>query len=317
MTLTPATTPLDPFLHLTRQQWDSLAPSTPLPLHDDELERLKSLGDPIDLEEVDAVYRPLSALIQLHVEAALRRHIRVTDFVKTEREHTPFVIAVAGSVAVGKSSTARLLQVLLERWPTTPKVELVTTDGFLLPNAVLEEQGLMRRKGFPESYDRGALIRFMQAIKAGYSPIDVPLYDHVTYDIVPGATQTVDRCDILIVEGLNVLQPPRISGSGQLAAVSDYFDMSIYVDADSADIRDWYIKRFINLQSTAFTNPLSYFNRYADLSESEARATADSIWRDVNEPNLIDNIKPTRSRATVILRKGHDHRMKSVYLRKG
>ncbi len=315
--MTPAMAPLDPFLHLTRQQWESLALSTPLPLRDEEVERLKSLGDPLDLEEVDAVYRPLSALIQLHVEAAQRRHVRVTEFVKTRPEHTPFVIAVAGSVAVGKSSTARLLQVLLERWPSTPKVELVTTDGFLLPNAALEEHGLMQRKGFPESYDVGALIRFMHSIKAGICPIDVPVYDHVTYDIVPGAVQTVDWCDILIVEGLNVLQPARLSASGQLTAVSDYFDLSIYVDADSSHIRDWYIKRFIDLQSTAFANPLSYFSRYADLSETEARETALRIWSTVNEPNLLDNIKPTRSRATVILRKGHDHRMKSVHLRKG
>jgi len=316
MTPTPAATPLDPFLHLTREHWDSLAQSTPLPLGDDEVAKLSSLGDPMDLDEVDAVYRPLSALIQLHVEAALRRHIKVTGFVKSKEAHTPFVIAVAGSVAVGKSSTARLLQVLLERWPSTPRVELVTTDGFLLPNAVLEERGIMHRKGFPDSYDRRGLIRFVRSVKAGRSPLDVPVYDHVTYDIVPGRVQTVDHCDILIVEGLNVLQPPRLGGGGQLTAVSDYFDMSIYVDADLNDIREWYIKRFIKLQSTAFNNPDSYFTRYADLTEPQARDIAGNIWKGVNQPNLISNIEPTKSRATVILRKGHDHRMESVYLRK-
>lgn len=316
MTLNPAAAPLDPFLYITRERWDSLAQSSPLPLGDDEVARLSSLGDPLDREEVDAVYRPLSALIQLHVEAALRRHIRVTDFIKTEENHTPFVIAIAGSVAVGKSSTARLLQVLLERWPSTPKVELVTTDGFLLPNAVLEERGIMNRKGFPDSYDRRALIQFMRSVKAGYSPIDLPVYDHVTYDIVEGRRQVVEECDILIVEGLNVLQPPRLGGSGQLSAVSDYFDMSIYVDADAEAIRQWYIKRFIKLQSTAFSNAESYFNRYADLTEPEARDVASSIWEGVNEPNLVDNIEPTKSRATVILRKGPDHKMEAVYLRK-
>lgn len=316
MTLTPAATPLDPFLHLTREHWDSLAQNTPLPLRDDEVAKLSSLGDPIDLEEVDAVYRPLSALIQLHVEAALRRHVTVSDFMKTSEKHMPFVIAVAGSVAVGKSSTARLLQVLLERWPSTPRVELVTTDGFLFPNAVLEERGIMHRKGFPDSYDRQKLMRFVRSIKAGRSPLEVPVYDHVTYDIVEGKTQLIEHCDILIIEGLNVLQPPRLGGGAQLSAVSDYFDMSIYVDADTADIREWYIKRFIKLQSTAFNNPDSYFNRYADLSKPQARDIAGNIWKGVNQPNLISNIEPTKSRATVILRKGADHRMESVYLRK-
>lgn len=316
MTLTPAATPLDPFLHITRDHWDSLAQSTPLPLRDDEIGTLTSLGDPLDMEEVDTVYRPLSALIQLHVESALRRHIRVTNFMKTAGQHTPFVIAVAGSVAVGKSSTARLLQVLLERWPSTPKVELVTTDGFLFPNAVLEERGIMHRKGFPDSYARRELIRFMRSVKAGRSPLDAPVYDHVAYDTVPGVTQQVGPCDILIIEGLNVLQPPRLGGSGQLSAVSDYFDMSIYVDADVTDIREWYIRRFIKLQSTAFLNPESYFNRYADLTEPQARDIAGTIWKSVNQPNLISNIEPTRSRATVILRKGSDHRIESVYLRK-
>lgn len=316
MTLHPATTPLDPFLHLTREHWDSLAQSTPLPLQTEEVARLSSLGDPIDLEEVDTVYRPLSALIQLHVEAALRRHENVTDFMKTTEPHTPFVIAIAGSVAVGKSSTARLLQVLLERWPSTPRVELVTTDGFLLPNALLEERGIMHRKGFPDSYDRKAFIRFMRSIKAGFSPNDLPVYDHVVYDIVPGEKQVVRECDILIVEGLNVLQPPRLGGGGQLSAVSDYFDMSIYVDADADNIREWYIRRFIKLQSTAFNDPNSYFARYADLTEDQARDIAGTIWASVNAPNLVDNIEPTKSRATVILRKGVDHRMESVHVRK-
>lgn len=316
MTSTTAANSLDPFLHLTREHWESLATSTPLPLSPEEVTSLSSLGDPIDLAEVDAVYRPLSALIQLHVASALRRHIHTTEFLKTSEAHTPFVIAIAGSVAVGKSSVARLLQRLLQRWSSTPRVELVTTDGFLFPNEVLEKEGIMHRKGFPESYDRRSFMGFMRAVKAGHLPIDVPNYDHVTYDIVPGHTQRVEDCDILIVEGLNVLQPPKLGSSGQLTAVSDYFDLSIYVDADVKAIEDWYIKRFIKLQQTAFANPKSYFTRYADLSEDQARGIAGGIWRSVNAPNLIDNIEPTKSRATVILRKGADHRMESVSLRK-
>lgn len=316
MTQFPATNPLDPFLYLTRDHWESLATSTPLPLTPHEVTELSSLGDPIDMAEVDAVYRPLSALIQMHVESALRRHVKVSDFLKTTEEHTPFVIAIAGSVAVGKSSVARLLQRLLQRWPSTPKVELVTTDGFLFPNAVLEKRGIMNRKGFPESYDRRALLRFMRAVKAGHFPQEVPYYDHVTYDIVDDRVQQVQACDIVIVEGLNVLQAPRPDATGQLSAVSDYFDFSIYVDADIDDIRSWYVRRFLKLQQTAFVNPQSYFTRYADLSVEQAKEIANKIWSTVNAPNLSINVEPTRSRATVILRKGENHRMESVYLRK-
>lgn len=316
MTQSPATNPLDPFHHLTRDHWDSLATSTPLPLSSEEVSKLSSLGDPIDMAEVDAVYRPLSALIQMHVESALRRHIRVSEFLRTTEDHTPFVIAIAGSVAVGKSSVARLLQRLLQRWPSTPKVELVTTDGFLYPNQVLEERNIMHLKGFPESYDRRALLRFVRAVKAGHFPLEVPIYDHVTYNIVKDHVQRVNSCDIVIIEGLNVLQAPRPDSTGQLSAVSDFFDFSIYVDAQIEHIRSWYINRFLQLQQTAFVNPRSYFTRYADLSTEQAEEIANGIWAGVNAPNLTNNIEPTRSRATVILRKGSDHRMESVYLRK-
>lgn len=303
-------------MYLTRDEWVSLASTTPLPLTHTDVARLSALGDPIDLTEVDAIYRPLTALVHHYVRATHDRHLQISRFLDRKDKRVPFVIAVAGSVAVGKSTVARLLQELLRRWPSTPRVDLVTTDGFLLPNKELLERGIMDKKGFPESYDRRTFLEFMQAVKAGSPRVEAPMYDHVTYDIVPGITQQVASPDILIIEGLNVLQPARVGSHGMMEAVSDYFDMSIYVDADPADIETWYINRFLTLKNTAFTNPESYFNKYSELNEEQARQRAHEIWTNVNLPNLIENVQPTRTRATVILRKGSDHTMESVYVRK-
>lgn len=307
-------TSLDPFLHLTRSDWEQ-RPAVALPLTESDVASLSSTGDRIDLDEVRAVYGPLCALIHTSVEAARIRHELLTDFLGTSPQRVPFVIAVAGSVAVGKSTTARLLRELLSHWPATPRVDLVTTDGFLLPNSELTARHLMARKGFPESYNRRAFLDFMQAIKSGKRHLEVPLYDHLVYDIT-GETLMVDQPDILIIEGLNVLQPARASQAGDMEAVSDYFDLSIYVDADEADMRAWYVDRFLELKETAFTDPDSYFTKYQNLSTDEAIAVATTIWESVNLPNLVENIEPTRTRADVIYRKGGDHKMTDVYLRK-
>lgn len=304
----------DPFHHLSRSAWEQ-RPSTPLPLTDDDVASLSSFGDPIDLAEVRAVYGPLCALIQTYVEAANVRHRAISQFLGTAPDKVPFVIAVAGSVAVGKSTTARLLRELLSHWPASPRVDLVTTDGFLFPNAELEDRQLLARKGFPESYDRRSFLEFMQAVKAGHPHLEVPLYDHLVYDITD-QVQVVSSPDILIIEGLNVLQPARLSAGGEMEAVSDYFDLSIYVDADRADIKAWYIERFLALKDTAFAHPNSYFSKYQGLSTSEAIEVASTIWDAVNLPNLVDNIEPTKNRASVILKKGSDHRMTGVDLRK-
>ncbi|WP_242511387.1 type I pantothenate kinase [Pengzhenrongella frigida] len=310
-------TPSTPYVELDRQVWTRLSGTTPLPLTDADVERLRGLGDPIDLAEVDAVYRPLSRLLNLYVEASKNLHKASTTFLGEDSGGTPFVIGIAGSVAVGKSTTARLLRELLARWPETPHVELVTTDGFLLPNAELARRGLMERKGFPESYDRRALIRFLSKVKAGQDEVRVPVYDHVTYDIVPDAEIVVRRPDVLIVEGLNVLQPahPTPVGTSDLA-VSDFFDFSIYVDARSSVVRQWYIDRFLSLRATAFTRPESYFHKFAPLSDAEATARSAAIWDSINAPNLVQNILPTRSRATLVLTKGADHSIQRMRLRK-
>ncbi|KQO97347.1 type I pantothenate kinase [Leifsonia sp. Leaf264] len=302
-----------PFVELDRADWAALARSTPLPLSETELVQLRGLGEPLDLSEVTDVYLPLSRLLNLYVAGARRLHRATSDFLGDRAESTPFVIGVAGSVAVGKSTIARLLRELLARWEDTPRVELVTTDGFLLPNAELERRGLMSRKGFPESYDRRALLRFVSEVKAGTAEVRAPFYSHLSYDIVPDAQITVRRPDVLIVEGLNVLQPP---GPGHRLAVSDLFDFTIYVDARTRDIARWYDERFLKLQRGAFSNPLSYFHRYASLTEEEARARSGEIWRSINEPNLLQNIRPTRSRATLVLRKDENHTVDSVLLRK-
>ena len=308
-----------PFVEMDRPVWAELAESTPLPLTAAEIERLRSFGDPIDLDEVQQIYLPLSRLLTMYVGGVDALHQVTTTFLKERTERTPFVIGVAGSVAVGKSTTSRVLQEMLARWPDTPRVELVTTDGFLYPNAVLEERDLMHRKGFPESYDRRALLRFVVEVKSGASEVRAPRYSHLTYDILPGEEVVVRRPDVLIVEGLNVLQPaPSAAGTSSSSnlAVSDFFDFSIYVDARTSDVRQWYVDRFLSLRSTAFARPESYFHRYAGLSDAEAVARAESIWDAINAPNLVRNILPTRSRATLVLTKGGDHSVRRVRLRK-
>jgi type I pantothenate kinase len=301
-----------PFLEIDRAEWAALAPSTPLPLGAGEVERLRGVGDALDLTEVAEVYIPLSRLLNLYVAGALSTGAAVREFLGQPARPTPFVIGVAGSVAVGKSTIARLLRELLSRWPDTPSVELVTTDGFLLPNAELARRGLMERKGFPESYDRRALLKFVAEVKSGASEVRAPVYSHLVYDVVPDEHVVVRRPDVLIVEGLNVLQAPS---NGRLA-VSDLFDFTIYVDARTSDIEQWYVERFLRLQRGAFADPSSYFHRYAALSEGEAVAQARAIWNAINGPNLAQNILPTRARASLVLRKGSDHTVSTVLLRK-
>ncbi|WP_067778888.1 type I pantothenate kinase [Actinomyces vulturis] len=306
-----------PYIDFTREQWAKLASATPLPLTEDDVERLRGLGDPIDLAEVDAIYRPLTALLETYIAATRERAAKTQTFLGIDEPVTPFVVAVAGSVAVGKSTTARLLRDLLARFPETPRVDLVTTDGFLLPNAVLAERGLTERKGFPESYDRRALLDFVAGVKSGRDVMRAPVYSHTVYDIVPDQYIEVRRPDVLIIEGLNVLQPaPRSPSPEAVLAVSDFIDFSIYVDADPDDIECWYIERFLTLKRTAFTQPNSYFRRYADIEDDVAIEGARDIWRRVNLENLTQNIAPTRGRATVVLCKGADHHMRAVHLRK-
>jgi len=305
--------PATPFLELDRAAWAALAPTTAHPLTEEELLRLRGLGDALDLREVAEVYVPLSRLLNLYAAGAKALHRSTREFLGQDEPPTPFVIGVAGSVAVGKSTTARLLRELLARWDDTPRVELVTTDGFLLPNAELERRGLMDRKGFPESYDRRALLRFVSRVKSGVEEVRAPVYSHLVYDIVPDAEIVVRRPDILIVEGLNVLQPPA-PGAG--LAVSDLFDFTVYVDARTADIERWYVERFLRLQRGAFSDPRSYFHRYASLSEEDAVARARSIWAGINGPNLEQNIAPTRARASLVLRKASDHTVSNVLIRK-
>jgi type I pantothenate kinase len=308
---------ISPYVELGRDAWAKLALSTPLPLSEQDVTRLRGLGERIDLAEVYTIYLPLSRLLNLYVDAAHKLHEATTTFLGEVPARTPFVIGVAGSVAVGKSTTARVLRELLARWPNTPRVELVTTDGFLYPNAELERRGLMQRKGFPESYDRRRLLRFVSDVKSGAPEVRAPLYSHLTYDIVPGAEIVVRQPDVLIIEGLNVLQPARPRSDGtQGLAVSDYFDFSIYVDARTADVRRWYVERFLRLRETAFSRPESYFRRYASLSDDEAVSRAEQIWHDINERNLRENVMPTRGRAKLVLGKGPDHSVRRIRLRK-
>jgi type I pantothenate kinase len=301
-----------PFVEIDRRDWAALAPSAPLQLTIADVEHLRGLGNPLDLDEVAEVYVPLSRLLNLYVHGARATRQAASEFLRHDIAPTPFVIGVAGSVAVGKSTIARLLRELLARFPDTPHVELVTTDGFLLPNAELERRGIMQRKGFPESYDRRALLRFVSAVKSGADEVAAPVYSHLVYDILPDEQVVVRRPDVLILEGLNVLQP---AVNGRLA-VSDLFDFTIYVDARTADIERWYVERFLRLQRGAFTDPHSYFHRYADLSEDEAIARARAIWSEINGPNLEQNVLPTRARASLVLRKSADHSVSTVLLRK-
>jgi type I pantothenate kinase len=306
-----------PYAVFDRASWRALAAGTSLPLDEAELRGLATLGDRIDLDEVATVYLPLAELIGLHVAAGRRLWAAQSRFLGDATAKVPFVIAVAGSVAVGKSTTARLLQTLLAAMPGSPRVDLVTTDGFLMPNAVLQSRGLLGRKGFPESYDRRALARFLADVKSGREEVFAPVYDHRSYDIVPGAVQAVDRPDVLVLEGLNVLQAGRrTDGTAAAVFLSDFFDFSVYVDAAEADIQHWYVERFLALRRTAFQDSGAYFHRFAALTDEQARETAHGIWAAVNGPNLRDNIAPTRSRARLVLQKSTDHSVRRVLLRK-
>jgi type I pantothenate kinase len=306
-----------PYRVFSRREWAGLRADTPLTLSAEEIERLRSLNDLIDIAEVEAIYLPLSRLLSLYVAATQQLFRATRSFLAARDGKMPYVIGVAGSVAVGKSTTARLLQALLARWPNTPKVDLVTTDGFLLPNAVLKQEGLMNRKGFPESYDLPALLRFLSEIKAGRRHVTAPVYSHLVYDVIPGESITVDQPDILILEGLNVLQAGRPPKDGRaIPFVSDFFDFSVYLDADEMLLREWYIGRFMRLRETAFRDPKSFFRKYAEVSEEDALAAANWLWSRINLVNLRDNILPTRQRADLILRKAADHRVEEVALRK-
>ncbi len=308
---------LSPYQVFPRAKWAQLRQDTPMTLTPDEVTRLRSLHDRLDMREVEEIYLPLSRLLSLYVAATQRLFRAQQKFLGTEDSKLPYIIGVAGSVAAGKSTTARVLQALLARWTNVPKVDLITTDGFLYPNAVLEREGLMDKKGFPESYDLPALLRFLSDIKAGRRPVRAPIYSHLLYDVMPNQWVEIDRPDILIVEGLNVLQTGRPPRDGKaIPYVSDFFDFSVYLDADEDVLRGWYVNRFLTLRGTAFADPKSYFHRYSTLSDAEAVATATAIWNRINLVNLYESILPTRQRADLILTKGENHLVCEVALRR-
>ena len=314
--LIPATR--SPYHFFSAAEWATFRGRETLTLTEDEVRRLRSMGDAIDVGEVERIYLAISRLLYAHVESSQSLFRQRKRFLRgSDQTRTPFIIGIAGSVAAGKSTTARILKELLARWPGTPKVDLVTTDGFLFPNAVLEAEGLMQRKGFPESYDVAAILRFLSDIKAGERGVQAPVYSHFHYDVMPGESVTVDQPDILIFKGLNVLQVREMPRDGKVVPfVSDFFDHSIYIDADIADLHRWYVARFMRLRETAFREEASFFHRYSLISETEALAVAERLWTTINARNLVENIMPTRPRADLILRKGGDHLVEQVALRK-
>ncbi len=305
---------LSPYLAIERDDWAELGKNTQLPLTEQELTNLKSLGDFLDMKEVEDVYLPVSHLLSLYANQTQKLHSASSNFLGERSAKTPFIIGIAGSVAVGKSTVARLLKELMSRWEGTPKVELVTTDGFLYPNAELERRGILDRKGFPESYDRKRLLKFVSDVKSGVASVTAPVYSHLSYDIVEGEFEEVNTPDVLILEGLNVLQPPAI---GQELALSDFFDFTIYIDANPQTIAKWYLSRFLQLWTSAFTNPRSYFHPLTkQLNQEQAIERAEGFWKNINLPNLRENIEPTRSRAKLVMQKGDEHRVQQVLLRK-
>jgi type I pantothenate kinase len=306
---------LSPYRVFTRAEWAARREDTPMTLTHHEIEELHAFNERLSMKEVEEIYLPLSRLLSMYVAATQRLFRAAQRFLGTEDAKVPYIIGIGGSVAGGKSTTARVLQALLARWPNVPKVELITTDGFLLPNAVLEREGLMQKKGFPESYDTPLLLHFLTDIKAGRGPVRAPVYSHLTYDVVPDAAIEVERPDILIVEGLNVLQPNRFPKDGK-PYVSDFFDFSIYIDAAEDVLEQWYVQRFFRLRETAFRDPKSYFNRYSKVNDEEAKETALSLWRNINLINLHENILPTKLRASLILGKNAEHEIQTVALRK-
>jgi type I pantothenate kinase len=308
---------LAPYHRFTRAEWSKLRADEPMTLSADDIKRLRALTDPISFEEAEEVYLPLSRLISLYVEATQELHRASTKFLGADNRKVPYIIGVAGSVAVGKSTTSRILRALLRRWPSSPKVDLVTTDGFLFSNAVLDERKLAERKGFPESYDRTAFLAFLADIKSGKPDVTVPVYSHLIYDIVPGEHITVDRPDILIVEGLNILQPGELPKSGKpILFASDFLDFSIFIDAALDDLRDWFMERFRRLRETAFADPKSFFHRFRQMSTEDAEKFGLWAWNEINVPNLVENIQPTKSRADLVITKGGSHTIESVALRK-
>ena len=302
-----------PFVEISRADWAELGNNTELPLTEAEIAQIRGLGDFLDMKEVREVYLPLSRFLNIYVSEYSKLHKATSNFLGERSARVPFIIGIAGSVAVGKSTVSRLLRELLTRWEGTPKVALITTDGFLYPNQELEKRSLMHRKGFPESYDRMTLLNFVADIKSGKENVQAPIYSHLTYDIVPGKFETVSSPDVVIIEGLNVLQSP---GPDQEVTLSDYFDFKIYVDAETKNISKWFLNRFHELRESAFTNPASYFHRYAEMPLDKALEKATEIWQTINLPNLTENILPTRSRATLVLKKGDQHAVESVLLRK-